>query len=94
MVFDRGYARVELIKDLNRGQQPFLIRAPHKAIIQAKVRGPRQRLSLWRLPHTTNWRARKTDIDTLYKMGYQRRSYQSLPAPSENRDEAASDSIT
>jgi hypothetical protein len=30
LVFDRGYARVELIKDLSRGHQPFLIRAPHK----------------------------------------------------------------
>src|SRR5438128_5578621 len=46
LVFDRGYARVELIKDLNRGQQPFLIRAPGKVIVQAMVRGRRQRLSL------------------------------------------------
>jgi hypothetical protein len=27
LVFDRGYARLELIKDLSRGQQPFRIRA-------------------------------------------------------------------
>src|SRR5437588_9270537 len=26
LIFDRGYARVELIKDLKHGQQPFLIR--------------------------------------------------------------------
>ena len=58
LVFDRGYARVELIKDLNRGQQPFLIRAPNKVIVQATVRGHRQRLSLGRLPHRTHWPAR------------------------------------
>jgi len=58
LVFDRGYARVELIKDLNRGQQPFLIRAPGKVIVQAMVRGRRQRLSLGRLPHRTNWPVR------------------------------------
>lgn len=51
LVFDRGYARVELIKDLNQGQQPFLIRARSKVIVQAEVRGRRQRLSLGRLPH-------------------------------------------
>jgi len=49
---------VELIKDLNRGQQPFLIRAPGKVIVQAMVRGRRQRLSLGRLPHRTNWPVR------------------------------------
>src|SRR5206468_794213 len=46
LVFDRGYARVELIKDLNRGQQPFLIRAPGKVIVQAMVRGRRQRMCI------------------------------------------------
>jgi hypothetical protein len=51
LVFDRGYARVELIKDLNRGRQPFLIRARSKVIVQAPVRGRQQRLSLGRLPH-------------------------------------------
>jgi hypothetical protein len=51
LVFDRGYARVELIKDLNHGRQPFLIRARSKVIVQAPVRGRRQRLSLGRLPH-------------------------------------------
>jgi hypothetical protein len=51
LVFDRGYARVELIKDLNRGRQPFLIRAPGKVIVQTQVRGRRQRWSLSRLPH-------------------------------------------
>ena len=51
LVFDRGYARVELIQDLNHGRQPFLIRARSKVIVQAEVRGRRQRLSLGRLPH-------------------------------------------
>lgn len=51
LVFDRGYARVELIQDLNRSRQPFLIRARSKVIVQAEVRGRRQRLSLGRLPH-------------------------------------------
>lgn len=51
LIFDRGYARVALIQDLNRGRQPFLIRAPSKVIVQAQVRGRRQRLSLGRLPH-------------------------------------------
>ena len=53
LVFDRGYARVELVKDLNRGQQAFLLRAPGKVIVQAEVRGRRQHLSLARLPHRT-----------------------------------------
>jgi hypothetical protein len=51
LVFDRRYARVELIQDLNRGRQPFLIRARSKVIVKAEVRGRRQRLSLGRLPH-------------------------------------------
>ncbi len=51
LVFDRGYARVELIKDLNHSRQPFLIRARRKVIVQARVRGHQQRLSLGRLPH-------------------------------------------
>jgi hypothetical protein len=50
LVFDRGYARVELIKDVHRGQQPFLIRAPHKVIVQTRIGGRRRRLSLGRLP--------------------------------------------
>jgi hypothetical protein len=54
LVFDRGYARVELIKDLSRGHQPFLIRAPHKVIVQTRIGGRRRRLSLGRLPHQTN----------------------------------------
>jgi len=54
LVFDRGYARVGLIKDLNRGRQPLLIRAPHKVIVQTKIQGRRRRLSLGRLPHRTN----------------------------------------
>src|SRR2546429_596422 len=51
LIFDRGYARVELIKDLNHGQQLFLIRARRKVIVQTKVRGRQRRLSLGRLPH-------------------------------------------
>ncbi len=51
LVFDRDYARVALIKDLNRGRQPFLIRGRGKVIVQAEVRGRRQRMSLGRLPH-------------------------------------------
>lgn len=51
LIFDRGYARVALIKDLNRGRQPYLLRAGGKVIVQAEVRGRRQRLSLNRLPH-------------------------------------------
>src|SRR5256885_15872245 len=42
LIFDRGYARVELIKDLKHGQQPFLIRGRRKVIVRTKVRG-RQR---------------------------------------------------
>lgn len=53
LVFDRGYARVALIKDLNRGHQPFLIRGRSKVIVQAEVRGRQQRISLGRLPHRT-----------------------------------------
>ena len=53
MIFDRGYARAELIKDLNQGQQPFLIRARRNVIVQTKVQGRRRRLSLGRLPHRT-----------------------------------------
>src|SRR5437016_7410184 len=51
LIFDRGYARVELIKDLKHGQQPCLIRARRKVIVQTKVRGRQRRLSLGRLPH-------------------------------------------
>jgi hypothetical protein len=51
LIFDRGYARVELIKDLKHGQQPFLIRARRKVIVRTKVRGHQRRLSLGRLPH-------------------------------------------
>jgi hypothetical protein len=53
LVFDRDYARVALIKDLNRGRQPFLIRGRGNVIVQAEVRGRRQRISLGRLPHRT-----------------------------------------
>jgi hypothetical protein len=53
LVLDRGYARVALIQDLNRGPQPFLIRAGGQVIVQAQVRGRPQRLSLGRLPHRT-----------------------------------------
>lgn len=53
LIFDRGYARVQLIQDLNRGPHPFLIRARSKVVVQACVRGRRQRMSLGRLPHRT-----------------------------------------
>jgi hypothetical protein len=51
LVFDRGYARVELVRGLNREQQPFLIRARSKVFFEAEAPGRRQRLSLGRLPH-------------------------------------------
>ena len=51
LVFDRGYVRVALIQDLNRGRQPYLIRGRSQVIVEAKVRGRRQRISLGRLPH-------------------------------------------
>jgi hypothetical protein len=51
LVFDRGYARVELIKDFNHARQPFLIRAPGKVIVRTRVRDRTRRLSLNRLPH-------------------------------------------
>jgi len=51
LVFDRGYVRVALIKDLNRDRQPYLIRGRSKVIVRAEVRGRRQRISLGRLPH-------------------------------------------
>lgn len=55
LVFDRGYARVRLVKDLNRSRQPFLIRGRSKVMVQAEVRGRRQWLSLGRLPHRSGW---------------------------------------
>jgi hypothetical protein len=51
LVLDRGYARVDLIKDFNHGHQPYLIRGRGKVIVRAEVRGRRQLLSLGRLPH-------------------------------------------
>jgi hypothetical protein len=53
LVFDRGYARVELVKDLNQARQPFVIRVPTRVIVQAVVGGRRRRLSVGRLPHHT-----------------------------------------
>jgi len=53
LIFDRGYARVALIKDLNQGRHPFLIRGRGKVVVQARVRGRQQRISLNRLPHRT-----------------------------------------
>jgi hypothetical protein len=52
-VFDRGYARVELVGELNASRQPYVIRGKAGVIVQAVVRGRRQRLSLGRLPHRT-----------------------------------------
>lgn len=51
LIFDRGYARVALIKDLNQAHQPFVIRGRREVIVQTKVQGRRRRLSLGRLPH-------------------------------------------
>jgi Transposase DDE domain len=51
LIFDRGYVRVALLKDLNRGDQPYVIRGRKDVIVQAVVRGRRQRISLGRLPH-------------------------------------------
>ncbi len=51
LIFDRGYARVALIQDLNQGRHPFVLRARGKVIVQARVRGRPQRISLNRLPH-------------------------------------------
>jgi hypothetical protein len=51
LIFDRGYVRVALIKDLNLGGQPYVIRGRKDVIVQAVVRGRRQRISLGRLPH-------------------------------------------
>jgi len=45
-----GYGGLRLTS-VARGRQPFLIRARRKVIVQAEVRGRRQRLSLGRLPH-------------------------------------------
>jgi len=52
-VFDRGYARVALIKELNASRQPYIIRGKGDVIIRATVRGRLQRLRLDRLPHRT-----------------------------------------
>ena len=52
-VFDRGCARVELIKELNRWPQPYLIRGKGDVIVEATVRGRGRGLRLGRLPHRT-----------------------------------------
>lgn len=95
LIFDRGYARVELIKDLNRGGQPFLIRAPSKVIVQAEVRGRRQRLSLGRLPHrsgrATRYRhvlyhsqkAEPVDVIVYRQRGFQQAWFLLVPPDSE-----------
>jgi Transposase DDE domain len=62
LVFDRGYARVELIKDLKNGQQPFLIRGRRDVLVQTKVNGRRRRLSLGRLPHRQGHATRYTQV--------------------------------
>lgn len=51
LVVNRGYARVALLKELDRDRQPYLLRYRSNVIVQAKVRGRRQRISLGRLPH-------------------------------------------
>lgn len=42
LVFDRGYARVELIKDLKNGQQAFHIRARRNVVVPTKLHGRRR----------------------------------------------------
>lgn len=51
LIFDRGYVRVALIRELNRSGQPFVMRGRKDVIVEAVVRGRRQRTSLGRLPH-------------------------------------------
>jgi hypothetical protein len=51
LIFDRGYVRVALIRELSRSGQPFVMRGRKDVIVQALVRGRRQRISLGRLPH-------------------------------------------
>jgi hypothetical protein len=53
LVFDAGYARVDLIKDFNRSRQAFLVRARRNVIVRLQLRGRRRRLSVGRLPHRT-----------------------------------------
>jgi hypothetical protein len=96
LVFDRGYARVELIQDLNRGHQPFLIRAPHKVIVQTRIRGRRRRLSLGRLPHRTNQpvryrhvlyhsqKAEPVDVIVYRQRGFQQAWFLVVPPDSES----------
>jgi hypothetical protein len=96
LVFDRGYARVELIKDLNRGHQPFLIRAPHKVIVQTRIGGRRRRLSLGRLPHQTNkpvryrhvlyhsQKAEPVDVIVYRQKGFQQAWFLVVPPDSES----------
>ena len=62
LIFDRGYARVELIQDLKKGQQPFLIRARRDVLVQTKVNDRRRRLSLGRLPHRQGHAIRYTHV--------------------------------
>src|SRR2546421_1356779 len=45
-IFDLGYARLGLIKELKQLQQPFLIRGRRKVIVQTKVRGHQRRPAL------------------------------------------------
>ncbi|HVO82157.1 MAG TPA: transposase [Terriglobales bacterium] len=95
LVFDRGYARVGLIQDLNRGPQPFLIRARSKVIVEAEVRGRRRRLSLGRLPHrsgrATRYRhvlyqsqkAEPVDVIVYREQGFQQPWFLLVPPDSE-----------
>src|SRR5258706_5812952 len=39
LIFDRGYAPVQLVKDLNHRQQPVLLRRLRKMILPTKMRG-------------------------------------------------------
>src|SRR5205823_11930529 len=85
LISDRGYARVELIKDLKHGQQPFLIRARRKVIVQTKGRGRQRRLSLGRLPHRMGRPLRYRHVlyhsqkaEPVDVMGYRGKGFQEL----------------
>lgn len=97
LIFDRGYARVELIQDLNHGHQPFLIRGRSKVMVRTKVRGRQRRLSLGRLPHCTgrairyrhalyhNQKAEPVDVIVYREKGFQEPWFLIVPPDSESR---------
>ena len=96
LVFDRGYARVELIKDLKDGRQPFLIRGRRNVLVQAKVQGRQQRRSLGRLPHRMgratryahvlyhSQKAEPVDVIVYHEKGFQEPWFLIVPPDSES----------